>query len=102
MEALIAIGIMTIALLGIIASQVYFATQIKDQSLRDCLVGAASTYLSQTISGVTPDSTFNCPGGFLGTLTSQTYTESARCYRIQVTATAGGKNVTLSTKKCSF
>jgi len=102
MEALIAIGIMTIALLGIIASQVYFGSQTSDQSLKDCLVGAASTYLSQSVNNLTPDTTFTCPGGFSGTLASNTYAESSRCNRIEVTATSGGKSVTLSTKKCSF
>jgi len=102
MEALIAIGIMSIALLGIIASQVYFGSQTSDQSLKDCLVGAASTYLSQTAAGVTVDTTFTCEGGFSGTVSATSSASSTRCNVVTVTATASGKSVTLSSKLCSF
>lgn len=102
MEALIAIGIMSIALLGIIASQVYFGSQTSDQSIKDCLVGASSTYLSQKAAGLTADTTFTCEGGLSGTLSATTTAASARCNIITVTSTVSGKSVTLSTKLCSF
>ncbi len=102
MEALIAIGIMSIAVLGIIASQVYFGSQTSDQSLKDCLVGAASTYLSQSAAGVTADTTFTCEGGFSGTISATSTASSTRCNIVTVTTTASGKSVTLSTKICSF
>lgn len=102
LEALIAIGIMSIALLGIIASQVYFGSQTADQSLKDCLVGAASTYLSQKTADVTADTTFTCEGGLSGTLSATTTAASTRCNIITVTSTVSGKSVTLSSKICSF
>ena len=103
-EALIALAILSISLLGVVAMMVYFATDTTDKNLKSCLLDRATSALSQYRANALPVSTsFTCANRS-GTMTMSqtTFPGTNACNDVTATATAGGKTIQLSTKVCNM
>jgi prepilin-type N-terminal cleavage/methylation domain-containing protein len=103
-EAMIALAILSISLLGVVAMMVYFGTDTSDKNLKSCLLDRATSALSQYRANALPVPTsFTCTNR-TGTMTMShtTFPGPNLCNDVTATASAGGKTIQLSTKVCNM
>lgn len=109
-ESLIAIVIVSIALLGLAHMQALFATQSVDRTLHNCLIDSATGALAQCKTDATTPATisFICEQGITASVTLSVVTGSGRCNpsndcnTVRATATAMGKTYILNTEICRY
>lgn len=103
-EAMIAVTILTISLLGVVAMQVYFGTQTTDQSLKNCLVDSSMNALSQYKGNSLPiTSSVTCDIYTITvSLDQSTFPSSDNCSDVTATSSSMGKSFSIKTKVCNF
>lgn len=104
-EALIAVAIISIALIGLAGMQGTFATQTVDRTLQNSLVDAASSALSHCQNvNANPPASYTYEGGLVVnvTLSGGCNPGLDSCNDVTATASARGKSFALTTRVCNF
>jgi len=104
-EAMLAISILTISLLGVVAMQVYFGTQTTDNATLNCLLDTATNALTQYRANAgTISSPVLCDEGRISVTVSNpgSYPAQSTCQDVTITTSAKGRTFKLSSKVCNF
>ncbi len=104
-EALIAIAILSIAVLGLVAMQGIFATQTADRTLHNSLIDAASSALTHCQNvNTSPPSSYTYENNLVVnvSLTGGCSPVTDSCNNVTATASALGKSFALTTRVCNF
>lgn len=104
-EALIAIAIISIALLGLVATQGTFATQTVDRTLQNSLIDAASSALTHCQNvNTSPPASYTYENGLVVNiaLIGSCSVALNTCNSVTATATARDKSFAMTTQVCNF
>lgn len=104
-EAMLAITILTISLLGVVAMQAYLGSQTTDKAVLNCLLDTASNTLAQYRANAgTISSPVSCDEGRISVTVSNpgSYPAQSTCQDVTITTSASGKTFNLPSKVCNF
>ncbi|MBZ0156826.1 MAG: prepilin-type N-terminal cleavage/methylation domain-containing protein [Alphaproteobacteria bacterium] len=105
-EALIAVAILSIAVIGLVTTIGTFSSTTVDRTVLNCLVDAASTALYKCQAGVDSNPNSTCGGSTISIAGTSGYCAPATgtCTTVTAVATASpqGKTVSLTTQICNF
>ncbi|MCC6345617.1 MAG: type II secretion system protein [Nitrospirales bacterium] len=105
-EALIAVAILSIALVGLVTTIGKFSSSTVDRTVLNCLVDAASTALYKCQAGIDANPNTTCGSSTVSVTGVSGYCAPATgaCTTVTAVATASpqGKTVSLTTQICNF